>query len=206
MKTRNLVTMTLLLGVVAFAPQMRGQITREQVSARIRSHIHSSTAVAGSAQQGGGEEYGSSESGFGPLNVPYGAGDLWLDVPVITNDIVFLTLHNTQSNMYCQLLTNLDLRFPKVWGYGQIVRATNDTTLFAPEPMFGRDKTFYRAVEGFPIVKIVGFQDAIEPTNASSGQPGLFEVLLSDTLSTDVTIFYKISGSAQNGVDYSNIT
>ncbi len=183
------------------------QLTREEVGARIRAHLPSTNTNTEFNQQSNQEqELESSEWSYSPLSAVYGSGDLWLDVPVVVSNLVFLTLHNTQSNLYCQLLTNTDLRFPKEWNYGPIVRATNDTTLFAPEPMFGRDRTFYRAVEGFPIVSIVAGQDAIEPTNAFSGQPGFFAVFLSDRTTNDVTIVYKISGSAENGVDYSNIT
>ncbi len=106
--------------------------------------------------------------------------------------------------MYCQLLTNRDLRFPKEWDFGRIVQATNNTTLFAPEPKFW-DKSFYRAVEGFPIVSISMFSDAIEPTNAFSGQSGFFQVTVSDTMTNPLTVFYKISGSASNEVDYTNL-
>jgi hypothetical protein len=180
MKTRKLLNMTLVLSVTAFATQTRGQITREQVSARIRSHIQSSTAQAGSAQQNGGVEFGGSESGFGPLYAPYGAGDLWIELTSITNDLVHLTLHNTQSNMYCQVLTNTDLRFPTNWRFSQIVRATNDTTVFAPEPTYGRAWDFYRGVEGFPIVSIFNDGNAIEPTDTSPGQSANFVFLLSD--------------------------
>jgi hypothetical protein len=66
MKTRNLLNMTLMLGVMTFATQTRAQITPEQVSARIRSHIHSSETPSTSAQQSG---EGETESGFGPLYV-----------------------------------------------------------------------------------------------------------------------------------------
>src|SRR5262249_38562555 len=114
-------------------------------------------------------------------------------------------LHNTKSNMFCQLLTNLDLNFPKQWGFGQIVRATNNTTFFNPEPTFGRNKSFYRGVEGFPIVSITAGPDAIEPTNAFSGTPGNFGISVSEVITNALTVFYTISGSAQNGVDYTNI-
>jgi hypothetical protein len=86
-------------------------------------------------EPGGGDP--GSDPGVPPFNTPsYGTNELWIDLTGITNDLVSLTLHNTQSNMYCQLLTNRDLRFPKQWGFGQIVRATNNTTVFAPERKF----------------------------------------------------------------------
>jgi hypothetical protein len=153
-----------------------------------------------------GEGEPGSDPGVPPINSPsYGTNDLWIDLTGITNDLVSLTLHNTHSNMYCQLLTNRDLRFPKEWGFGQIVRATNNTTLFAPEPKFW-DKSFYRAVEGFPIVSISAGGDAIEPTNAFSGQSGAFFISLSSPVTNELAIVYKISGSAQNGVDYTAIS
>jgi len=198
--------MTLILGAFSVASPTQGQTSRDVVSARIRSHINSSVALSANGQQSGEQEEESSDSGLYSLTPLHGVNDVWLDLTGITNDIVSLTMHNTTSNLFCQLLTNLDLRLPKEWGYGRIVRATNDTTVFAPEPMFGRDKSFYRAVEGFPIVSIVGSVDAMEPSGSDPGFPGLFEVNLSSAVSTNLTVFYKISGSAQNGVDYSNIT
>jgi hypothetical protein len=201
MKTRNLLAMVLILFATTITPQGRSQTARDVLSAKIRSHITSSAVLSQNAQQSNESEYlESSDSGFFSLYSPYGASDLWMELTGITNDLVSLTLWNTQSNMYCQLLTNRDLLFPKDWGFGQIVRATNDTTLFAPEGMYG-DKSFYRGIEGFPIVSIETQGDAVEPTNAFSGQPGFFLVSISDSLSTNLTVFYKISGSAQNGVD-----
>jgi hypothetical protein len=156
---------------------------------------------------GGGDGDPGFDPGVPPANYPvYGTNDLWLDLTGITNDLVSLTFHNTQPGMYCQLLTNRDLRLPKEWGFGRIVQATNNTTLFAPEPKFW-DKSFYRAVEGFPIVSIFRNldSDAMEPTNGISF-PGFIQIALSDSVTNDLQIFYKISGSAQNGVDYSNIS
>jgi hypothetical protein len=88
----------------------------------------------------------------------YTTNDLWLEIFSVTNSRAVLAIHNTKSNFYYQLLTNLDLNVPK-WTPGQIVQSTNGTNLlhFAPDPTCDRQVTFYRALEGFPKVGNVTF-------------------------------------------------
>jgi hypothetical protein len=135
----------------------------------------------------------------------YSTNDLWIEILSVTNEISSLLLHNTKSNLYCQLLTNLDLNITK-WGLGQIVQATNTTTFFNPEPTWGRPISFYRGVEGYPIVSISRQLDAIEPSGGDPGQAGQFQFQISDTRSTNFIIYYAVTGSASNGIDYTNIS
>jgi hypothetical protein len=59
---------------------------------------------------------------------------------------------------------------------------------------------FFKAHEGPEIhLNNIG-QNAIEPTNSTSGQIGRFSLITSGTNAT--TLYYTLSGSADNGVDY----
>jgi hypothetical protein len=60
----------------------------------------------------GGDDDNGPDPGVPTATFPsYGTNDVWIDLTGITNDLVSLTLHNTHSNLYCQLLTNTDLGF-----------------------------------------------------------------------------------------------
>src|SRR5262249_5996470 len=116
---------------------------------------------------------------------------VWIDIFAVTNDEALLGLHNVRPGCYAQLLTNFNLSkpYPTNWGFSQIVLNTNPSSTnvvhFAPEPTCGRPMEFYRGVQGFPKVSVHNIGDAIEPTNANSGQPGGFQITLSDALPTN---------------------
>jgi hypothetical protein len=67
---------------------------------------------------------------------------------------------------------------------------------------------FFRGVEGFPYVQVFEYNNyTVRPVSTNDvGIQGEVLFGVSDTLATDLTVFYRISGTASNGVDYVAIT
>ncbi len=152
----------------------------------------------------------------------YGTNDLWIAID-LTNDPVssaseaLLTLHGTATNVWTttniwQLLSKPDLRSP-FWTPGQYVvndagagQITFDPLLIGDTPAM-----FFRGVGGDTVVEITpdsSFPHAIEPNAASGydGQIAKFDVGINPELSYDLTVVYRISGTASNGVDYTTLS
>ena len=74
----------------------------------------------------------------------------------VTNHLAFLTLHNTRSNYYYQLLSKAELNPPWWWNFGQVILNTTGTNqlYFNPVSAIGQPIQFYRGVEGFPVVSV----------------------------------------------------
>jgi hypothetical protein len=202
MKTKNLLIMTVILGAMTVASLARGQTSREIISARIRSHIHSSTALAESAQQSGGEELGSSESGF----APYGPGDLWLEANHDANNAthVDLTLHGTWATNVYQLQWRSNI-VQTNWMYGEVMFGANDgDSDFTPITNAPLPQQFFRAEQGKEAVEIYPGNNAVEPP---INQIGSFSLTRrSPITSGPLTVYYTVSGSATMGVDYTNLS
>ncbi len=138
-----------------------------------------------------------------------GFNDLRLEIintnPVTTN--LWLRLDGTVGGDNYQLLSVTNLLATN-WTLGEILFSASDGyTDFSPLPMTNA-MTFYRAHHADPVMEITNGQYAIEPnpTNNDPGQVGIFYVQNEGSASTDVTVYYSIGGTAQNGVDYSNLT
>jgi hypothetical protein len=67
---------------------------------------------------------------------------------------------------------------------------------------------FFRGVEGFPYVILQEYQNyTIRPASTNdTGRPGELDFSLSDTLATDLNIYFTLGGTASNGVDYVFLT
>ncbi len=164
--------------------------------------------VPGGDDIGGGD--GPRPTWPPPVHDPYP----WLEIAFSTNLTNFadLTLHNATSNMW-QLLfkTNLDANLP--WSAGQIfdntVLGTNEIH-FNPVNYTTNARCFFRAVSGGPVIVQVlnfGLTEAFEPspTGFFEGQDVNFLVQRQDqeTVTNDFHIYYRMSGTASNGWDYS---
>jgi len=125
-------------------------------------------------------------------------------------------LHGTIDGDAYQLLSANDLTSTN-WDLGEILwDAYDDYTDFMPVPMTNA-MAFYRAHHANPVMQLWNIQDAVErnPTN-STGQVGFIGIQNGDQahglmtngviISTnDVTVYYSVSGTAQGGIDYSNL-
>lgn len=142
----------------------------------------------------------------------YTTNDFWIEILGVTNDLASLALHNVYSNWYGQILSRTNIE-DQAWRLGPISQNVIPTNflVFDPVPTYGLARQFYRGVEGFPVVAIEPdsyLHSPCEPTNSvpEGGQIGIFNIRLSDALSTDLTVYYQMSGSAQNGADYTNLS
>jgi hypothetical protein len=155
-------------------------------------------------------ESDSEEQMNGPA-YDYPTNVLWIELYAHdpTNALAYLTLHNTRSNYYYQLLSKLDLNDPE-WTFRQIVQDVYGTNqvYFDPVPSDPQEKEFFRGVEGVTVASVYRALDAIEPNSAitNAGQTGYFQVSRLDAPDWPLSVVYRISGSASNGVDYTNLS
>jgi hypothetical protein len=194
-------------------------VTVDQVSAGVylvedappaRGQFHAMTmTLSGPPSPGGTNGLGTNDfhpSDFPPIVFTNG---LWLQI--LTNGVVTnlsLRLHGTTNGDNYQLLSITNLLNTN-WCLGQISMSTttNDYMDLPPLPMTNA-MNFYRVHHANPIMEIQNGQDSREPdsTNSDPGQAGIIYVENEGATSNAVTIHFSISGTAQNGVDYSNLT
>ncbi len=146
----------------------------------------------------------------------YGTNDLWLEIFPFTNTTVPLLLHGVKSNYYYQLDQATNLATPTVWKHTNVIHNSTGTNQMPFEDVGTGDLPlkYFRAAEGFPLLQIVPGPDAIEAEGTNDNRTvGAFYVQLADwdqTLSSNLTVYYTISGykisaSAENRADYTNM-
>jgi len=152
-----------------------------------------------------------ANSGDGGLqfnyNFSFDTNGLWLEASNgVTN--LGLRLHNTIGGDDYQLLSTTNL-LNSHWDLGEILLGASDGQAdFSSVPMTNT-MTFYRAHHANPAMAISDGQDSKEfdPTNTSDpGHAGYIYIQDEISATNDVTVYYSIGGTAQNGVDYSNLT
>lgn len=157
-------------------------------------------------------EYYELEGGGEPMALySYLSSDLWIEILAMTNSTSYLTLHGTRQDYLYQLLSKETL-LDKRWKFGEIVSNPDLTNqiYFSPVSTGGKPTTFYRGVEGNQIVMLLnqeGVSRGAEPTN-STAPPEVrkLTVLTQQAQSAPLTVWYELSGSAVNGVDYTNLS
>src|SRR6185437_5209843 len=145
--------------------------------------------------------------------IAFGSNDLWIEITNVDtiNQQASLVLHGTVPDEHYQLLfTNALSGDGEVWTLGEYIVGAADTneTSFSTINIGTNSQLFFRAHHAYPVLAIQGNQNAIEP-NPSAGDPGQigqFQLQSYYPLTNDLPIRYSISGTAQNGVDYSNLT
>ena len=134
--------------------------------------------------------------------------DLWLQLhdDDMTNGFVRLTLHNTIEVWRYQLLLRTNLGVPDEWFLGEIISGSYGTnqTDFAPVAIGETNHMLFRAHHAEATALIFSWQGAYEAAGSFPSQEGAFTVMVTST--NDMTIFYRVSGTASNGVDYTNLT
>jgi hypothetical protein len=143
-------------------------------------------------------------NGFTPM---FDMSGLWLEASNENNGYLGLRAQNTIGGDNYQLLSTTNLLNTN-WDLGQILfGASAGYADFSPVPMTNA-ATFFRAHQANPAMEIVKSQYAIEPnpTNSDPGQVGIFYIYEEGSATNDVTVYYTIGGTAQNGIDYSNLT
>jgi hypothetical protein len=138
---------------------------------------------------------------------PIDTNGLWLEASNEAPNLGLL-LHNPVGGDNYQLLSTTNLLNTN-WDLGQILSdVANGEDAFSSVPLTNA-MTFYRVHHANPVMEIYSDQTATEPnpTNADAGQVGTFYV--EDEwygATNDISVYYTISGTAQNGIDYSNLT
>lgn len=152
----------------------------------------------------GGGTGGGYQPNYTPLS--FDTNSLWLSS---SNEAPYVGLraHNTVGGDHYQLLSTTNLSNHS-WDLGQILFYASDGYAdFTPVPMTNA-MTFFRAHHANPVMEIYNYQDSEElnPTNTSDpGHAGIIYIQNEGSATNDVTVYYSIGGTAQNGVDYSNI-
>jgi hypothetical protein len=134
--------------------------------------------------------------------------NLWLEITSVdlTNQLANVLAHNTSDTTFYQLLSKSNLLQPS-WTLGEIIQGTFDTntTMFDPFYLDGNPTMFFYAQQSDVYVYIADEGDAVEPHGADPGEAGVFSVTVTGA-TNDLTVHYTISGTAINGVDYSNLS
>jgi hypothetical protein len=159
----------------------------------------------------GGTSTNSSSTNSGVVS--YGGGydlnfsdELWIECTNEGGGNVGLNLHNTTNGENYQLLFTTNL-LNKTWELGEIIygASSGETPFPSLVSITNGTAMFFRGHQAYPVIGIEASQAAIEPTNSSSGQDGIFQVSDEVSANNNVTIHYSISGTATNGVDYVTI-
>lgn len=156
------------------------------------------------------EDYGlakNSGGGDGPIMAyNYAEGDLWLEITGVTNPYSYLTLHGTVPADWYQLLSKTNLTQPGEWTLGEMRPGDYGTNQTDFSPVYVADDTnqFFRAQHAAGYIYIIAGAHAFEPNPVFNTGVGTFSI--GATWNTNLTVYYRISGTASNGVDYTNLT
>jgi hypothetical protein len=158
-----------------------------------------------------GDDGGSNtvESATGSLAYNYSTNDFYIQIDGITNDLAFLRLRGpvdtNRTNHLVMSKTDLNALD---WKPERLTNGITTTNLIIEAvPTRGNSNMFFEAAKSDTIVQIVKNDiDAVEPTDGDAGQEGSFIFSRDGATSSDLTIFYRIGGTASNGIDYTNLT
>ena len=197
-------------------PPAAGRMNRAQAAATVQAQAQDVAGLIGQLQ------FPTTTNVFEPKSPPrmVFSNGLWLDFtnqppyPVGTN--LWLRLHGTIDSDDYQLLSSTNLSCTN-WVLGEILwGADDDYTDFLPVPMTNA-MTFYRAHHANPVIQIWNILNSVEqnPTN-NSGQVGIIGIQNGDqshglwtngmiVSTNDITVYYTVGGTAQAGIDYSNL-
>jgi hypothetical protein len=174
----------------------------------------SSTMSADSIDPGGtNDSGGGTYTNYFQPAIVFGPDDLWIEITNvdIINQQASLILHGTLPDDHYQLLSSNVLSGDgEAWTLGEVITGAADTnqTAFSTFNINTNSQMFFRGHHANPEVAITPGPNAIEPNPASGdpGQVGYFTLSSYYELSNDLPVYFKIGGTAQNGIDYSNLT
>ena len=146
------------------------------------------------------------EGGTYGFDAPDFGTNLWLEIHgPPTNNLAPLTVHNTVADANYEIWAKTNLTDP-YWTPSLIFTGdsiANDTDVLAPATNSSR--LFYRAQQADPKISISSTPDATEPTPFTTLEDG-FVRIVNEVHAQDVTVYYRISGTATNGVDYTSLS
>jgi hypothetical protein len=185
------------------APASVGRMSTTQAASAVQAQAEDVANLIEQIQASTNSGDQSFQPNYTPLS--FDTNGLWLEA---SNEIASfgLRLHNTIVGDNYQLLSTSNLE--SGWNLGEILTAPDVYTDFSPVPITNT-MTFFKAHHANPVMEIEEIQDSKElnPTNPSDpGQTGIIYIQNKGWQTNDVTVYYSIGGTAQNGIDYSNIT
>ena len=153
---------------------------------------------------------GNGTNGFYSVSFNYTlpTNGLWLEMDGITNQEVYITAHNVMAD-YFQLLSKTNL-LESDWKLEQLFQAdTNSELALDPVPELNPGATnsqmFFWAKQSDALIGVNDNGDAIRPSPGFDAVPGGFRFNLEDAdnaYDSDIVIYFSLSGTASNGVDY----
>jgi hypothetical protein len=139
--------------------------------------------------------------------------NLWIEITNfdIVNQQAFLRLHNSQAGEHYQLLSTNQLTADgQNWTLGDIITGSSDTNFTDFNPFFtgNNPQLFFRAHHGITALEAFNSGDAVapNPTTRDPGTMGSFTIRSDEPLTNDLTVYYAMSGTGQNGVDYDTVS
>lgn len=184
------------------APASAGRMSTAQATAIAQTQAATMAVLIQQMLYPANEEY--QPNGFTPMMIdPNG---LWLEASNEAPNLG-LRLHNPASGDNYQLLSTTNLSNTN-WDLGQILPSAYGSYMdFTPVPITNAT-TFFRVHHANPVMVIVDIGDSKEPNPANNdpGYSGGFYIADQGRHTNDVTVYYSIGGTAQNGIDYSNLT
>jgi len=165
----------------------------------------------GGTNDGGGGTYTNTyNANFQPL--VFGSNDLWVEITNadIINQQASLIVHGTIPGDHYQLLsTNVLSSDGQSWTLGQLFDGTGSTNQTAINAFISTNsQMFFRAHHTNAGVYVAQGLNAIEPNSGTGdpGQIGNFTIYSYYNLDGELAVHYKLSGTAQSGIDYSNVS
>jgi hypothetical protein len=160
----------------------------------------------GGGTNGGGGIYSDS------FNYPLPTNGLWLETYLNADRTnLWLRLHGTIESDNYQLLS-ISNPLNTNWDLGDIIFWAEDGQNDFPSAVPMTNATvLFRAHHANPVMALWDNTNSIEPSAANNdpgkvGAIGVYDEIAWSPLTNDTPVHYTISGTAQNGVDYSNIT
>jgi hypothetical protein len=151
---------------------------------------------------------GGTGGTFQPDDFIVDTNGLWLE-PTNEYPNLGLLLHNAVAGDNYQLLSSTNLLNTN-WNLGQILFSvvSNEVDFSSIPPT--NMATFYRAHQANPVMQIYDGQDSEEPNPTNTSNPGHAGIIYIqnewNAATNDITVYYTVGGTAQNGIDYSNLT
>jgi len=162
--------------------------------------------------QGDGLSPGGTNNGAGfysdSFNYHVPTNGLWLEIENEGTNVLAI-LHNTSDTSLYQLNSTTNLSSTN-WDVGDLTWGDwdSDQTWFWPIAKIA-PVTFYWAHHADAIMQVWNIQDSTEPnpTNNDPGQIGIVGIQngVASPATNDITVYYTVSGTARNGIDYSNL-
>jgi hypothetical protein len=187
-------------------PSSAGRMSSAQATSAVQAQAQTMASLIEQIQLPDGD--GGTNGVYQPngFTANFDTNGLWLEA---SNEAPYLglRLHNTIGGDNYQLLSTTNLSNHS-WDLGEILSGASDYTDFSPVPMTNAT-TFFWVHHANPVMVIENWQDSEElnPTNPSDpGHSGIIYIYNEGSETNDVTVYYSIGGTAQNGVDYSNLT